>query len=47
MALEKQVTTIATQTALAVWDLAVEMWANPWIVELSKKFWSDILGNII
>ena len=34
----KQATTIATQAALAVFDLAVEMCTRPWIVELSKKF---------
>ena len=35
----KQATTIATQIALAVFDLAVEMCTKPWIVELSKKSW--------
>ena len=38
MAKAKQATTIATQVALAVLDLAVEMCTRPWIVELSKKF---------
>ena len=33
----KQATTIATQIVFAVLDLAVEMSARPWIVELSKK----------
>ena len=37
MAVAKQATTIATQAALPVRDLAVEMCARPWIVELSKK----------
>ena len=37
MAKAKQATTIATQTALAVLDLAVEMCTRPWIVELSKN----------
>ena len=33
----KQATTIATQAALAAFDLAVEICTRPWIVELSKK----------
>ena len=37
MAMAKQATTIATQTALAARDLAVEMCTRPWIVELSKN----------
>ena len=37
MAKAKQATTIATQIAFAVLDLAVEMCTRPWIVELSKK----------
>ena len=37
MAVAKQATTIATQTTLALWDLAVEMCTRPWIVELSKN----------
>ena len=37
MAVAKQVATIATQAALAVRDLAVEMCTRPWIVELSKN----------
>ena len=37
MAMAKQATTIATQIAFAVLDLAVEMCTRPWIVELSKK----------
>ena len=45
-AVAKQDTTMATQTVLMVLDLAVEMWANPWIVEPSKKFWRDIFGYI-
>ena len=38
MAVAKQAATIATQIALAVLDLAVEICTRPWIVELSKKF---------
>ena len=37
MAVAKQTNTMAAQAALAVRDLAVEMCAKPWIVELSKK----------
>ena len=37
-AMAKQATTIATQVALAILDLAVEMCTRPWIVEPSKKF---------
>ena len=37
MAVAKQATTIATQAALPVRDLAVEMCTRPWIVELSKN----------
>ena len=37
MARAKQAATIATQAALAVRDLAVEMYTRPWIVLLSKK----------
>ena len=37
IAMEKQASTIATQAALAVLDLAVEMCTRPWIVELSKN----------
>ena len=45
MAMVKQATTIATQVALAVFDLAVDMCTRPWIVELSKK--SEITFDII
>ena len=37
MAMAKQVTTIASQAALATRDLAVDMCTRPWIVELSKN----------
>ena len=37
MAVAKQAATIATQIALAVLDLAVEVCTKPWIVELSKN----------
>ena len=37
MAMAKQATTIATQTALADLDLAAEICSRPWIVELSKN----------
>ena len=37
MAKAKQATTIATQIALAVLVLAVEMCTRPWIVELSRN----------
>ena len=37
MAKAKQATTIANQRALAILDLAVDMWTRPWIVELSRK----------
>ena len=37
MAVAKQATTIATQAALPVLDLAVEICTRPWIVELSKN----------
>ena len=55
MAKAKQATTIATQVALAVLDLAVEMCTRPWIVELSKMseitfeaiFWEqELLGFV-
>ena len=36
----KQATTIATQRAFAVRDVALEMCERPWIVELSKKSWN-------
>ena len=45
MAMAKQATTIATQMALAVLDLAVEMYTRPWIVEPSKKS-RNIADNI-
>ena len=35
--LRKQATTIATQIAFNVLDLAVDMYIRPWIVELSRK----------
>ena len=37
MANAKQAITIATHSALAVFDFAVEMCTRPWIVELSKN----------
>ena len=37
MAKAKQATTITTQMALAAWNLAVEMWYRPWIVEFSMN----------
>ena len=37
MAEAKQATTIVAHRALAVRDLAVEMWTSPWIVELSRN----------
>ena len=37
MALAKQATTMATQTALIVRDLELEICTSPWIVELSRK----------
>ena len=37
MAKAKQATTIATQIAFKVLDVAVEICARPWIVELTKK----------
>ena len=37
MAKAKQATTIATQAAFKVFDLAVEIYTRPWIVEFSKK----------
>ena len=48
MAKAKQATTIATQIALAVLDLAEEICIRPWIVELSKKShitFDAIFGN--
>ena len=41
MAMAKQATTIATQAALDVRDLAVEMCTRPWIVELSRNSQTD------
>ena len=38
IAMAKQANTMATQTALAVRDLAVEMCESPWTVEVSKNF---------
>ena len=46
MAIAKQDTTIATQTALAALDLAVEMCTRPWIVELSKNSRIDAVANL-
>ena len=40
MAMAKQATTIATQRAFPVRDVALEMWERPWIVEFSKKSWN-------
>ena len=39
MAKAKQATTIATQTTLVAWDLAEEICAKPWIVELPRNSW--------
>ena len=48
MAMAKQATTMAAQANLAFPDLAVEMCARPWIVELSRnsqKIPVTILGS--
>ena len=45
MAFAKQATTIATQTALAPRDLAVEICTSPWIVELSKNSRKVVILN--
>ena len=37
MAMAKQANTMATQTALMVWDLELEICTRPWMVELSRK----------
>ena len=37
MAVEKQATTMADQTILYVFDLPLEIWTSPWIVEFSRN----------
>ena len=37
MAMAKQANTMATQTALMVWDLELEICTRPWMVEFSRK----------